>query len=160
MAIVFEGFGNILTHKAQTITVPVNVVGVMGAGLALHIKNRRNGVNKFYKASCNDGTLTIGRCKTYLSTNSEKDIKNILLFPTKGHWKDPSTVEMIEDGLKDLVKRYKELEITSLALPALGCGLGGLDYLKDVRPLMVKYLEPLDIDVYILLRGKFTDRGN
>lgn len=155
MSIVFEGFGNILTHKAQTITVPVNVVGVMGAGLALAISNRRPDINPQYKKLCNSGAVAVGRCACITSKNSEKDKKNILLFPTKAHWKEPSSVKIIESGLKHLVENYKELGITSLALPALGCGLGQLDYIKDVRPLMVKYLDPLDIDVYILLRNKF-----
>lgn len=151
MAIVFEGFGNVLTHRAQTVVCPVNTVAVMGAGLALAMRNRVRGLNEYYKGLCHTGRLTLGNCKIYEVPGDEEE-RQVLLFPTKGHWKDSSQLKNVEDGLKYLAKNYKELGITELAMIPLGCGLGGLDYLKDVRPLMVKYLDDLDIDVYLLHR--------
>lgn len=150
MAIVYEGFGNALTHKAQTITCPVNTVAVMGAGLALAMRNRIRGLNEYYKGVCHTGRLAVGRPCVYEVPG--KSSKQVLLFPSKGHWKDDSTLEDIEEGLKYLAENYKEMGIEELAMIPLGCGLGKLDYLKEVRPLLVKYLDPLDIDVYLLHR--------
>lgn len=149
MPIVYEGYGNILTHKAQTITCPVNTVGVMGAGIALAMRNRIRGLMDFYKHHCNEGTLAIGRCVTYPIPKKEQQV---LLFPTKAHWKDPSEVGYIEEALEYLSEHIATLGITELALPPIGCGLGRLDYHKDVRPLIQKYLGGVEVDVYVLLR--------
>ncbi|MBE0438193.1 MAG: macro domain-containing protein [Gammaproteobacteria bacterium] len=149
MPIVYEGFGNVLNHKAQTITCPVNTVGVMGAGLALFMRNRVQGLKDHYKRLCYTGDLTIGKCQVYKVPEKEK---LVLLFPSKDHWKDDSKIEYIESGLKDLVKNIEKLGIKELAMVPIGCGLGKLDYHKDVRPLFEKYLDPLDIDVYLLHR--------
>lgn len=150
MAIVFEGFGNVLTHEAQTITCPVNTVAVMGAGLALAMRNRVRGVNDFYKGKCSTGDLAVGRPCTFVMSDQED--KQVLLFPTKGHWKDDSRLEDVEEGLKYLAAHYKELGIKELAMVPLGCGLGKLDYIKDVRPLIMEHLDDIDLPVYLLLR--------
>ncbi len=149
MPIVYEGYGNILTHKAQTIACPVNTVGVMGAGIALAMRNRIRGLMDFYKKHCQEGTLAVGRCVTYPIPKKEQQV---LLFPTKAHWKDPSEVAYIEEALEYLVEHLATLNVTELALPPIGCGLGKLDYYKEVRPLIHKYLGDVDIDVYVLLR--------
>lgn len=150
MAIVYEGFGNVLTHKASAIVCPVNVVGVMGAGLARAFRNRFHGLNPVYKRMCEEGELAIGRVATYDIPGTEQ---KILLFPTKGHWKDDSKLSYIEEGLQDLVNRQSTLGISSIAFPPIGCGLGNLDYTKQVRPLMGTYLgDDNPLEVYILLR--------
>jgi O-acetyl-ADP-ribose deacetylase (regulator of RNase III) len=149
MSIVYEGFGNILTHPAQTITCPVNTVSVMGAGLALAMRNRIRGLNDYYKGLCQLGKLSLGICAVYQDPLKDQQI---LLFPTKGHWKDDSLAENIASGLIYLTTHLEELKIHELAIPPLGCGLGKLDYTKDVKPLLEQYLEPLAIPVYILHR--------
>ena len=149
MPIIYEGFGNILTHPAQTITCPVNTVSVMGAGLALAMRNRIRGLNDYYKGLCQLGTLALGTCAVY---PVPQKTQQILLFPTKGHWKDDSTVKNIELGFQYLVTHLEELNIQELAIPPLGCGLGKLDYTKDLKPLIEVYLVPLEIPVTILHR--------
>ncbi|MGQ9926100.1 MAG: macro domain-containing protein [Chloroflexaceae bacterium] len=67
-----------------------------------------------------------------------------MLFPTKRHWKERSDPAGIEKGLQWLVEHYKTEGIQSIALPALGCGLGGLDW-KEIGPLMYRYLTKMDI---------------
>lgn len=151
MAIVYEGFGNVLTHKAQTLVCPVNVVAVMGAGLARAFRNRYHGLNAEYKGMCESGELAIGKVNVFPIAESEQQI---LLFPSKGHWREDSQISYIEEGLQDLVKNYKTYGITSIAIPPVGCGLGKLDYTEDVKPLLMQYLDPIkDLEVYILLRG-------
>lgn len=75
----------------------------------------------------------------------------IIGFPTKKHWKDKSELKYIEIGLIKLVELIKKRNIKSIAIPALGCGLGQLKW-NDVRDLMVKYLEPLnDVEIFVYL---------
>jgi O-acetyl-ADP-ribose deacetylase (regulator of RNase III) len=72
------------------------------------------------------------------------------LFPTKRHWRERADIVGIEEGLKWLLNNYKREGIKSLAVPALGCGLGRLEW-RDVGPLMCRYLKTLDITVAIYL---------
>jgi hypothetical protein len=84
---------------------------------------------------------------TLLNGNSETWF---LLFPTKRHWRENADIHGIEKGLEWLQDNYKNEGIKSLAVPALGCGLGKLEW-KDVGPLLCKYLYPLGIPVQIYL---------
>jgi O-acetyl-ADP-ribose deacetylase (regulator of RNase III) len=154
MSIVYEGYGNVLTHSAQTLTCPVNTVAVMGAGLALAMRNRIPGLNEFYKGLCYQGTLVLGECCVYPIPDKSQQI---LLFPTKGHWKETSKKKYIEQGLQFLAQHYEALNITSLAMVPLGCGLGALDFTKTVKPLIHTHLDPLPIDVHLLHRQTDED---
>ena len=148
---------DIFASTMQTITNPVNCVGVMGKGLALTFKLRFPHHFFYYKSLCSTHRLRPGILATF-----EEEDRNILLFPTKDHWRNPSRIEYIEEGLKYLAQNYKELGIQSLTLPPLsfdfvfsrfaspGCGLGGLN-VKDVSNLCQKYLEPLPIPVELYI---------
>jgi O-acetyl-ADP-ribose deacetylase (regulator of RNase III) len=61
----------------------------------------------------------------------------IVNFPTKRHWRSKSRIEDIESGLVNLVDEVVRRRIRSIAVPSLGCGLGGLNW-QDVRPLIEK----------------------
>ena len=76
--------------------------------------------------------------------------KWFLLFPTKRHWREKSDIKGIEEGLQWIRDNYRAEGIQSLALPALGCGLGKLDWC-DVGPLMCRYLADLEIQVAVYL---------
>jgi O-acetyl-ADP-ribose deacetylase (regulator of RNase III) len=54
-------------------------------------------------------------------------------FPTKQSWRSQSKLADIERGLVALVREIDARAVRSIATPALGCGLGGLDW-RDVRP--------------------------
>jgi O-acetyl-ADP-ribose deacetylase (regulator of RNase III) len=61
--------------------------------------------------------------------------KYIINFPTKRHWRGKSRIEDIEAGLKALIEVVRRLDIKSIGIPPLGCGLGGLNW-REVRPLI------------------------
>jgi O-acetyl-ADP-ribose deacetylase (regulator of RNase III) len=136
--------GDMFKSPAQVLTNTVNCVGVMGAGVALEFKNRYPMMFDDYKAKCDRGEVQPGQ--PYLW---EDDSAQILNFPTKRDWRNDSVFQDIEDGLKQLANSYAAMGIQSIAMPALGCGLGGLDW-SDVRALIEKHLGPLpDLDVYV-----------
>ena len=156
--------GDMFFSQMQTFTISVNVVGVMGKGLASRAKYQFPDVYVLYQDICRQRQLKMGIPYLYKRENNfEKslleDTKTIttenghrwfLLFPTKNHWREKSPFDGIEKGLKWLVENYKKLGISSIALPALGCGLGGLDW-KDVGPLMCQYLSQTDLQSSIYL---------
>ena len=136
--------GNIFDAPAQVITNAVNCVGVMGGGIALQFKERLPDLFRDYAARCEAKQVRIG--VPYLFEN---DTIQVLNFPTKNDWRNQSRLEDIELGLKYLASNYGAMGIYSIALPALGCGLGGLEW-KDVKPLIEKHLGSLpDLDVLV-----------
>ena len=135
--------GDLFESSAQVIVNPVNVVGVMGKGLAKKFKQAYPDMFKQYKTLCNTGELDVGKLWLYKAPD-----KWILNFPTKQHWRQKSKLEYIEAGLKEFVDTYDTLGIQSIAFPMLGCGAGGLDW-EDVRPLMENYLGDLPIEITI-----------
>jgi O-acetyl-ADP-ribose deacetylase (regulator of RNase III) len=82
-------------------------------------------------------------------TESMLNPKYVINFPTKRHWRGQSRIEDITEGLKDLVSVARSREIKSIALPPLGCGLGGLDW-QVVRSLIEEAFKDLP-DVRVLL---------
>ena len=136
--------GDIFQSPAQVLTNPVNCVGVTGKGLALEFKNRYPNLFEDYKASCNRNEVRIGF--PYIWENNYVQILN---FPTKRHWKETSEIQTIDVGLKYLAENYQKMGIQSLAMPPLGCGLGGLEW-SEVYPLIEKYLEDIpDLEVFV-----------
>jgi len=156
--------GDMFFSKAQTVTVSVNTVGVMGKGLASRAKYQFPDVYVYYQDLCRSKKLKMGKPQLYKRESSlDHDLadepqslpngnagKWFLLFPTKSNWREMSDFNGIEEGLNWLTSNYKQEGIKSLAIPALGCGLGRLDW-KDVGPLMCHYLKSLDINVAIYL---------
>ena len=134
--------GNILESNTEVIINPVNTVGVMGKGLALQFKQKFPANYKIYKEACKNKTIDIGKSLLVDESNLERK-KFIINFPTKKHWNNPSKIEYIEEGLKDLVRIIENNNFESMAIPALGCGLGGLEW-ENVKLLFEKYLRNLE----------------
>lgn len=139
--------GNILDDDAEALVNPVNCVGVMGAGLARQFKERfPDNYARYLGMTCPRG-LSPGR--VYLVDRHDHGAPRwIANFPTKNHWRDPSRIEWVADGLVDLARQVRG-RIRSIALPMLGCGLGGLNF-ADVRPLIERAFAGLpDVDVRV-----------
>lgn len=136
--------GDIFNSNAQTVINTVNCVGVMGKGIALEFKKRFPGLYKDYTARCKAGLVRLG--EPYLF--GDMFGTSIVNFPTKDHWRSASRLEDIIRGLDYFEKHYHEWGITSVAMPPLGCGNGGLDW-SLVGPIMYQRLAHLDIPVEI-----------
>lgn len=143
-----EVYGDILKADAEAFINTVNTVGVMGKGIALQFKRAFPANNKKYVSECNAGRIQLGQVMVFDRGLLEKP-RYIINFPTKKHWRDKSDIQFIRLGLKDLVHHIKGLKITSIAIPPLGCGLGGLEW-EVVRYEIIQALSSLD-DVNILL---------
>lgn len=122
--------GDIFTSGCQVLVNPVNCVGVMGAGLAAAFKAKFPGNFSAYKAACDEGDLRPGYMHVYHEYMKGVYIVN---FPTKNHWKDKSKLGDICVGLENLGRLIVACDFKSIALPALGCGLGGLAWVV-VKP--------------------------
>ena len=156
--------GDMFFSTMQTLTISVNTVGIMGKGLASRTKYQFPDVYVVYQDLCRRKVLKMGKPALYkreasLDTQLADDPSSLpdlnqnkwfLLFATKRHWREDSDIKGIEEGLQWIRDTYKPEGIQSLAVPALGCGLGKLEW-RDVGPLMCKYLVDLEIPVVIYL---------
>lgn len=117
----------------------------MGKGLAYQFKQRYPQTFQSYREACLTGALRPGQLHHY-----QEDGKLVINFPTKDRWRNSSRVEYVEDGLTKLALLIPELQIKSIAIPPLGCGLGGLAW-PEIRPMIEKKLAELagTVEIYI-----------
>lgn len=131
---IIEGKGNLLDAQVEAVVNTVNTEGAMGKGIALQFKKAFPENFAVYERACERGEVVIGKMFVYKTVLPAP--RYVINFPTKQHWRNPSKLQYIRDGLVDLVAQVRALDIKSIAIPPLGCGLGGLDW-ADVRPLIV-----------------------
>ena len=140
--------GNIIEADAEALVNTVNCEGFMGKGIALQFKKAFPENCKAYERACRAQEVQPGRMFVF-STGSMMNPKYIINFPTKRKWRENSRMEDIESGLTALVQELRRLKVSSVAVPPLGCGHGGLDW-RRVRPLIERALAALP-DVRVLL---------
>lgn len=159
--------GNLFDSNCQTLVCTVNCEGVMGKGVALKFKQFFPAMFSAYRATClysntqlkHGGDLWLFRYNDLEqltlwtpTEDGDKLIKGrqsrVLCFATKEKWRNPSKLEWIERGLQNVKYFVSTYSIRDIAFPKLGCNNGGLDW-NEVRPLMEKYLDELDIPVEI-----------
>lgn len=140
--------GNLLQAEAEALVNTVNCVGYMGKGIALQFKQAFPANFRSYAAACKAGEVQPGRMLVH--DNGRIALPHYIInFPTKRHWRSPSRLEDIRDGLQALIGEVRQRGIRSIALPPLGCGLGGLDW-QVVRPLIEDAFAALpDVEVQL-----------
>ena len=156
--------GDMFFSNMQTLTISVNLQGIMGRGLASRAKYQFPDVYVVYQDACRNKQITATKPYVYkreasldeeladlsLPLSTPNSIKWFLLFATKRKWRDNSRLDDIKEGLDWLRNNFKQEGIQSLAMPALGCGLGNLDW-STVGPVMCRYLHEIGIPVAIYL---------
>jgi O-acetyl-ADP-ribose deacetylase (regulator of RNase III)/uncharacterized protein YwgA len=140
--------GNILESQAEALVNTVNTEGVMGKGIALQFKKAFPFNFKVYENACKEGTISIGKLLSVRDKSLLGGEKIVINFPTKTSWRKPSEYQYIEKGLKDLVDLIQKENISSIAIPPLGSGQGGLNWDK-VKSLISIYLEEVDAEIFV-----------
>jgi DNA protecting protein DprA len=137
--------GDLFEAGTQVIVNPVNCREAMGKGLALAFRQRYPKMYEAYLRDCQSRKLRPGRPTLYTESKPW-----ILQFPTKDHWRDPSKIEYLQQGLEYFATFFKRVGIKSIAFPKLGCGEGGLLW-SEVGLVMAHYLGTLDLEVIIYI---------
>jgi O-acetyl-ADP-ribose deacetylase (regulator of RNase III) len=140
--------GNLLDAHAEALVNTVNEVGVMGKGIALMFREAYPENARVYEDAAKRGEVTVGRV---LVTANPLFVgpRWIIHFPTKKHWRNPSRMEWIHEGLRDLVRAVQEKQIKSIALPPLGCGAGGLEWSQVKREIDGALGDLANVDVLV-----------
>jgi len=141
---------NIFETQAQAIVIPVNCVGVAGAGLALAAKQRFPHWYEDYRQKCHEMVIDPKKAMTIYKESQPW----LINFPTKTHWRKPSSSVLLAYGAEYLYLLLQQEQIRSVALPKLGCGLGGQSWygnneLASMRSLFVNTLKSLSCDFYL-----------
>lgn len=133
-----EVHGNLLRADAEALVNTVNTVGVMGKGIALQFQRAFPANYKAYKVACDRGEVRLGEMFVWdQGALADDGPRYIINFPTKQHWRSKSRLSDVEAGLQDLVRVVARLGISSVAVPPLGCGYGGLRW-EQVRPRILE----------------------
>lgn len=150
--------GNLLSEDTEALVNTVNCVGVMGRGIALQFKRQFPENFKDYEKACKQESVVPGKMFVH-ETGNLTNPKYIINFPTKRHWRGASRLEDIEAGLTDLVSVIKEYNIKSIALPPLGCGLGGLDWNVVRKQIENKLNDFIGIEITVFEPKGAPDSG-
>lgn len=139
--------GNLLEAPAEALVNTVNTVGVMGKGIALMFKERFAENFSRYAAACKANEVRTG--KMFVTEVHELGGPRwIVNFPTKQHWRSPSRLEWVVEGLRDLRRFLIDNTVRSVAIPPLGAGNGGLEW-STVRAEVESALGDLDTDILV-----------
>lgn len=134
---MIETVGNLWTYLCDARCVPTNGIIksdgslVMGAGVAKAANRRFPGLARRL------GELVGSR---HGNIPFYFDDIGIISFPTKRHWRDKSSLELIARSANHLKWIADEHRLSKVALPRVGCGMGGLDW-KDVKSVLAAYLD-------------------
>ncbi len=147
-----ERQGSIFNAPCRVLVNPVNCEGIMGKGLALEFKQRFPDAFESYRQACVRKELKPGALHDFWLEGGRR----IVHFPTKTLWRSPSKMAYIEAGLPVLVEWVQMNAIESIAIPALGCGLGGLSWhaVKQRIEEAFAELQSRGVDVWLFPPGK------
>ena len=147
--------GNLIETDAEALVNTVNTVGIMGKGVALQFKKAFPDNFKAYEKAAKDSEIQIGKVFV-IETGKFTNPKYIINFPTKKHWRYPSRLEWVKEGLRDLHNFIVRNNIRSIAIPPLGCGNGKLKW-AEVKPLIINSLADIaDLKVFLFEPSEFA----
>lgn len=140
--------GNLLESRAEALVNTVNTVGVMGKGIALMFKERFAINFQRYAKACKAKQVQTG----HMFVTDVGELEGpcwIVNFPTKQHWRAPSKMEWVVDGLQDLRRFMIENKVKSIAIPPLGAGNGGLDWAAVRQQIELALGDLAEIDIMV-----------
>jgi O-acetyl-ADP-ribose deacetylase (regulator of RNase III) len=141
LMVVHLATGNMFDIEGAAYVNPVNCLGHPGKGLAYIFAKKYPASTQRYKTAAVRGGIRTGR--VYIDDRKINGEPTIIYFPTKGDWHDKSRLEYIDLGLLDLKAKLTEDPIPLIAMPALGCGLGELNF-KDIEGLITYHMSDLE----------------
>jgi O-acetyl-ADP-ribose deacetylase (regulator of RNase III) len=108
--------GDMFDYRHQALAQGVNCIGKMDNGIASRFRLRYPGMYEIYFAKCRDSLLKPGD-----------------IFFLKG-----ARIDFLEQAVRKMLVESKERDITDIAMPEIGCGLGGL-YAEDLKKILTSY---------------------
>lgn len=151
--------GNLLESGADCLVNATNTRGVMGAGIAAQFRKRWPEMFADYRrAAADDRQLEVGQVHVWWNPAPVEDPREprvIFNLHTKDDPSEPSRYLYVIEGLQDLAALLElpgpYSELGTVAVPALGCGLGGLDWAISemlIREILGEVERDLEVWLY------------
>ena len=125
--------GDVLEAGAEALVCSVNCAGLMERGLSKQVRDRFPESYRQYKAACARGDVRLGQVFTVDLQTLFEHPRYIINLPTIDHWHDKAQVADVRAGIAALAEEVQRLGITSVAVPPVGCGWGGLRWAQVSR---------------------------
>lgn len=147
---IHEIAGDLLLSRAQVLAHGVSPNDPMDQGLALALHKRYPDMHKAYHRWCHQHHAEPGEVWLWRSEQGVVIVNLLTQDNWDGHAHHPgkANVPNVNHALRALEKLAAKEHFTSIALPRLATGVGGLDW-ADVWPLIVNRLGHLEIPVYV-----------
>jgi O-acetyl-ADP-ribose deacetylase (regulator of RNase III) len=139
--------GDLFESGAQALVNATNTHGIMGDGIALAFKIRFPDYFAFYRERCEKKLERVGEVTPFWDTNDDGDRVALISLHTMDDL-SPARMEYVDGGLEALRGLLLTLGVESIALPALGCGIGGLQW-EPVRQSIERFLGDLDPEILV-----------
>ena len=142
--------GDILRSTARAIAHGVAPNDPFSSGLALSLRERWPAMYKDFRHFCQATHPKSGGAWVWGGAEGTRIINLFTQEGAYGHGAKPgkATVEHVNHALRELRQLMDTEKFTSLALPRLATGVGGLNW-EDVSPLIDKHLGDLNVPVYV-----------
>jgi O-acetyl-ADP-ribose deacetylase (regulator of RNase III) len=147
---IHEVAGDILLTRAQVIAHGIAANDPMKEGLALSLHEKYPSMHKDFHHWCHQSRPSPGAAWMWGGPDGVRIVNLISQEGGYGHGARPqaATLKHVRDSLKALTKIIEKEAITSVALPRLATGVGGLEW-DNVYPVVKEKLAGLDISVYL-----------
>lgn len=152
------GGTNLFTEHTESIVNPVNCQGISGAGIAYWVSVKYPEETKVYKSMCRNRQIAPGVVGVIKASGTEENpyLKYIFALPTINTFEEfnklnyAEKLHLVEIGLKSLREKLLNMpELKSVTLPALGCGVAGLQW-GDVKTLIEQILSGLHQEIVVI----------
>lgn len=122
-----------------------NCAGAMGKGIALQFRNKFPSMYDEYKSLCKNGQFNPGDVFDYNYGNG-----HIYNLATQATWRPCAKIEYIKASLLKMLELASAEQVSKIALPAIGAGLGGLKW-EDVKKAICEASEKFPtITLYVV----------
>lgn len=163
-----EVSGDILLSKAHLLAHGISAHDHFDSGLALALRERWPALVKDYRHDTHSKGIKTGELWAWVGVQEgggSRRIANLVTQDTLGQGPTAkagkASIENVRAALHSLAKYIGQEKITSVALPRLATGVGGLNW-DDVKPLISQYLGDLHIPVIVYTtyhKGVAADEG-
>ncbi len=147
---IHEVTGDMLLTKAQVIAHGVAPNDDFTSVLALSLREHWPALYKDFRHYCHTTHPKTGEIWLWASPEGKRIVNLFTQEAAYGHGAKPGSakLEYVNHTLRALHKAVETEKFTSMALPRLATGVGGLNW-ADVFPLIVTHLGKLTIPIFV-----------
>jgi O-acetyl-ADP-ribose deacetylase (regulator of RNase III) len=147
---IYHVRGDILLSKAQAIAHGVAPNDPMNQGLALSLHERYPAMHKDFHHWCSIKHPKPGDAWIWGGSGNVRIVNLLTQEGGYGHGARPAkaTIKNVSDALRAMSKIIATENLTSVALPRLATGVGGLSW-DEVLPVIENRLADVSIPVYV-----------